>query len=138
MRGGEHALRELVKPQRRSVAHLEALEIINAMVISITCLGLVCGRQSPYPPENLVLARCPHPSHLAYCVDDSENGNQIRQATLRLIKQYGIPKKILMDNTRAASDLQTSTQTKRGKRNKAIVVDGCLNALVSNDPNPCI
>ncbi len=29
MRGGEHSLRELVKPQRRSVAHLQALEIIN-------------------------------------------------------------------------------------------------------------
>ncbi|WP_274517460.1 transposase domain-containing protein, partial [Avibacterium paragallinarum] len=66
---------------------------------------------------------------LAYCVDDSENGDQIRQATLRLIKQYGIPKKILMDNTRAASDLQTSTQTKRGKRNKAIVVDGLFERL---------
>ncbi|MGY6090277.1 transposase domain-containing protein [Avibacterium paragallinarum] len=130
MRGGEHALREMVKPQRRSVAHLQALEIINGDGYQHNVFVDWYGDGSrPIRPKTWFWQDVRTRRILAYCVDDSENGDQIRQATLRLIKQYGIPKKILMDNTRAASDLQTSTQTKRGKRNKDIVVDGLFERL---------
>lgn len=129
-RGGEHTLREIIKPQKRTVAHLDALEIVNGDGYQHNVfVDWYEDGSRPIRPKTWFWQDVRTRRILAWCVDDSENGDQIRQATLRLIKQYGIPKTILMDNTRAASDLQTSTQTKRGKRNKDVPVEGLLERL---------
>ncbi|OBX07183.1 transposase, partial [Gallibacterium salpingitidis] len=129
-RGGEHELRDMIKPQTRTIAHLDALEIVNGDGYQHNVfVDWYEDGSRPIRPKTWFWQDVRTRRILAWCVDDSENGDQIRQATLRLIKQYGIPKTILMDNTRAASDLQTSNQTKRGKHNRQIEVEGMLDRL---------
>lgn len=128
-RGGDHELREMSKPQKRSVAHLEALEIVNGdgyrHNVFVDWYG---DGRAPIRPKTWFWQDVRTRRILAWCVDATENGDQIRQATLRLIRQYGIPKTIVMDNTRAASDAQTSTQKRRGK-NKTVTVEGMFDRL---------
>lgn len=131
-RDGEHALRELTAPQIRTVAHLEAYEIVNGdgYQHNVFVDWYEDGKSKPIRPKTWFWQDVRTRRILAYCVDDSENGDQIRQATLRMIKQYGIPKKILMDNTRAASDKQTTQQRKRGKQTKnGVTVEGMFDRL---------
>lgn len=130
-RGGEHALRELSAPQIRTVMDLRAYEIVNGdgYQHNVFVDWYEDGRP-PIRPKTWFWQDVRTRRILSYCVDDSENGDQIRQATLRMIKQYGIPKTILMDNTRAASDKQTTQQRKRGKRQTAgIKIDGMFDRL---------
>ncbi|BDE03608.1 TPA: Mu transposase C-terminal domain-containing protein [Pasteurella multocida] len=130
-RGGEHELRELTAPQIRTVMDLEAYEIVNGdgYQHNVFVDWYEDGRP-PIRPKTWFWQDVRTRRILSYCVDDSENGDQIRQATLRMIKQYGIPKTILMDNTRAASDKQTTQQRKRGKRQTAgIKIDGMFDRL---------
>ncbi|MFC1165787.1 transposase domain-containing protein [Pasteurella multocida] len=130
-RGGEHELRELTAPQIRTVMDLEAYEIVNGdgYQHNVFVDWYEDGRP-PIRPKTWFWQDVRTRRILSYCVDDSENGDQIRQATLRMIKQYGIPKTILMDNTRAASDKQTTQQRKRGKRQTSgIKIDGMFDRL---------
>ncbi|HHW7447463.1 TPA: transposase domain-containing protein, partial [Pasteurella multocida] len=130
-RGGEHELRELTAPQIRTVMDLEAYEIVNGdgYQHNVFVDWYEDGRP-PIRPKTWFWQDVRTRRILSYCVDDSENGDQIRQATLRMIKQYGIPKTILMDNTRAASDKQTTQQRKRGKRQTTgIKIDGMFDRL---------
>ncbi|MFZ7276952.1 transposase domain-containing protein [Avibacterium endocarditidis] len=130
-RGGEHELRELTAPQVRTVVDLDAYEIVNGDGYQHNVFVDWYGEgRKPIRPKTWFWQDVRTRRILAYCVDDSENGDQIRQATLRMIKQYGIPKTILMDNTRAASDKQTTQQRKRGKHAKdGVVIDGMLDRL---------
>lgn len=130
-RGGEHELRELTAPQIRTVMDLDAYEIVNGdgYQHNVFVDWYEDGRR-PIRPKTWFWQDVRTRRILAYCVDDSENGDQIRQATLRMIKQYGIPKKILMDNTRAASDKQTTQQRKRGKQTQnGVTVEGMFDRL---------
>lgn len=92
-RGGEHELRELTAPQIRTVEHLDAYEIVNGdgyqHNVFVDWYGDGCR---PIRPKTWFWQNVRTCRILAYCMDDSENGDQIRQATLRMIKQYGIPK----------------------------------------------
>lgn len=130
-RGGEHELRELTAPQIRTVEHLEAYEIVNGDGYQHNVfVDWYEDGSRPIRPKTWFWQDVRTRRILAYCTDDSENGDQIRQATLRMIKQFGIPKKILMDNTRAASDKQTTQQRKRGKQKQdGIVIDGMFDRL---------
>ncbi|MBF0752205.1 MULTISPECIES: transposase domain-containing protein [unclassified Pasteurella] len=130
-RGGEHELRELTAPQIRTVEHLEAYEIVNGDGYQHNVfVDWYENGSRPIRPKTWFWQDVRTRRILAYCVDDSENGDQIRQATLRMIKQYGIPKKILMDNTRAASDKHTTQQRKRGKQTRnGVTVEGMFDRL---------
>lgn len=128
-RGGDHELRDLTAPQIRTVEHLEAYEIVNGDGYQHNVfVDWYEDGSNPIRPKTWFWQDVRTRRILAYCVDDSENGDQIRQATLRMIRQYGIPKTILMDNTRAASDTQTSTQRKRGCKSE-VKVDGMFDRL---------
>ncbi len=99
-REGADALRRSMPPQRRSVAHLHALEMVNIDghkfdVFVRTPEGRVIR------PMMVAIQDIHSRKFLAWRIDESENSVVTRLAFADLFRDYGIPKACVLDNGRA-------------------------------------
>ncbi len=103
LRYGEHKLSELYPSQIRSVEDIEAMEWVNGDGYQHNVFvrwhdGEILRPKTWFWQD--VRTR----KILAYRTDKSENSDTIRLALMDLISIYGIPRKVTIDNTRAAAN----------------------------------
>lgn len=103
LRDGEYALSKLHPDMIRSVESLEAMEWINGdgyqHNVFVEWMNGEVVRPKTWVWQDIRTRKI-----LAYRVDLSENSDTIRLALKDLIEQYGIPKHLTIDNTRAAAN----------------------------------
>ncbi|MFB9087713.1 transposase domain-containing protein [Erwinia tracheiphila] len=104
LREGEHALMQLYPAQERSVLELDAMEWINGdgyqhNVFVRWFNGEVIRPKKRGSGRIFVAVKI-----LGWRTDVSENSDSIRLALADVVGQYGIPKHITIDNTRAAAN----------------------------------
>ena len=116
-RDGDHALARLYPSQERSVSHLSALDIINADGYTFNVFvrwhdGRVL-RPKIWAWQDIYSRKI-----LSYAIGTSENKELIRLSFGRVLEQYGVPREVVIDNTRAAAnkDLSGGIQRRRHKR----------------------
>lgn len=102
-RKGEHALMQLYPAQQRSVLDLDALEWINGDGY-LHNVFVKWHNGEILRPKTWIWQDVRTRKILAYYCDVSENSDSIRLALADVIKNYGIPKHITIDNTRAAAN----------------------------------
>ncbi len=100
-REGEEALRRSIPAQRRTVEHLQALEIVNVDGHKFDIWVEPPGGGKPVRPVMVCIQDVMSSKLLAWKIDLSENAVQTRLAFASLFREYGIPKAALFDNGRA-------------------------------------
>lgn len=100
-REGEEALRRSIPAQRRTVEHLQALEIVNVDGHKLDVWVEPPGGGKPVRPVMVCIQDVMSSKLLAWKIDLSENAVQTRLAFANLFRDYGIPKVALFDNGRA-------------------------------------
>ena len=116
-RGGEHALARLYPSQERSVSHLSALDIINADGYTFNVFVKWYDGRTLRPKiwawQDIYSRKI-----ISYAIGTSENKELIRLSFGRVLEQYGVPREVVIDNTRAAAnkDLSGGIQRRRHKR----------------------
>lgn len=103
LRKGEHALSEMYPAMIRSVEDLEALEWINGDGYQHNVF-VRWHNGKIVRPKTWLWQDVRTRKILAYRTDLSENSDTIRLALMDLVSRYGIPRKVTIDNTRAAAN----------------------------------
>lgn len=103
LREGEHALMRLYPAQQRSVLELEAMEWINGDGYQHNVF-VKWFNGEVLRPKTWIWQDIRTRKILAYRTDVSENSDVIRLSLADLVEQYGIPKHLTIDNTRAAAN----------------------------------
>lgn len=103
LREGEHALMRLYPAQERSVLELDAMEWINGDGYQHNVFVRWFNGEV-IRPKTWVWQDIRTRKILGYRTDVSENSDSIRLALADVVEQYGIPKHITIDNTRAAAN----------------------------------
>lgn len=103
LREGGHALRMLYPAQQRSVLEMHALEHINGDGY-LHNVFVQWHNGEVLRPKTWFWQDIYSRKILSYYVDVSENTDSIRFSLMSLIDQYGIPKEVTIDNTRAAAN----------------------------------
>ncbi|MEI6897862.1 MAG: transposase domain-containing protein [Psychromonas sp.] len=103
LREGSHALRMLYPAQQRTVVEMHALEHINGDGY-LHNVFVRWHNGEVLRPKTWFWQDIYSRKILAYYVDVSENTDSIRFSLMSLIDQYGIPKEVTIDNTRAAAN----------------------------------
>lgn len=103
LRKGEHALTMMHPPQRRTVQDIEALEWINGDGYKHNVF-VEWWNGEPVRPVTWFWQDIRTRKIVGYRCDISENTDSIRFSLMDVIKNYGIPKDITIDNTRAAAN----------------------------------
>ncbi len=103
LREGEHKVMEMYPCIVRSVEDLEAMEWINGdgyqHNVFVRWLNGEIVRPKTWLWQDIRTRKI-----LAYRTDVSENSDTIRLGLMDLVSRYGIPKKVTIDNTRAAAN----------------------------------
>lgn len=102
-RQGEHALMQLYPAQQRSVIELDALEWINGDGY-LHNVFVKWHNGEILRPKTWIWQDVRTRKILAYYCDISENSDSIRLSLSDVIENFGIPKHITIDNTRAAAN----------------------------------
>jgi putative transposase len=102
-RKGEHALMQLYPAQQRSVIELDALEWINGDGY-LHNVFVKWYNGEILRPKTWIWQDVRTRKILAYYCDVSENSDSIRLSLADVIENYGIPKHVTIDNTRAAAN----------------------------------
>lgn len=103
LRQGEHALMTLYPAQERTVLDLDAMEWINGDGYQHNVFVRWFNGEI-IRPKTWVWQDIRTRKILAWRTDVSENSDSIRLALADVIEQYGIPKHVTIDNTRAAAN----------------------------------
>ncbi|KKF35733.1 Mu transposase C-terminal domain-containing protein [Erwinia tracheiphila] len=103
LREGEHALMQLYPAQERSVLELDAMEWINGDGYQHNVFVRWFNGEV-IRPKTWVWQDIRSRKILGWRTDVSENSDSIRLALADVVGQYGIPKHITIDNTRAAAN----------------------------------
>lgn len=103
LREGEHALMRLFPAQERTVLELDAMEWINGDGYQHNVFVRWFNGEV-IRPKTWVWQDIRTRKILAWRTDVSENSDSIRLALADVVEQYGIPKHITIDNTRAAAN----------------------------------
>ncbi|MBP4133553.1 transposase domain-containing protein [Gallibacterium anatis] len=103
LREGEHALSRLYPAMQRSVAEIEAMEWINGDGYQHNVF-VRWHNGDIVRPKTWIWQDIRTRKILAYRTDLSENSDTIRLSLMDVIYKYGIPKKLTIDNTRAAAN----------------------------------
>ncbi|MDH2927324.1 DDE endonuclease [Lonepinella koalarum] len=103
LREGEDAVSKFFPAMQRTVAELEALEWINGDGYQHNVF-VRWHNGEIVRPKTWLWQDIRTRKILAYRVDLSENSDSIRLSLMDLIWKYGIPKKLTIDNTRAAAN----------------------------------
>lgn len=103
-RGGADKLRQMLPPQRRTVAHLHAMEAINIdghkFDVWVHRKGAKPG-DKPFRPMMIAMQDLYSRKMLAWRLGDSESALLTRLTFADLFRDYGIPKRCTSDNGRA-------------------------------------
>jgi len=102
-RKGEHALMQLYPAQQRSVEELSAMEWINGDGY-LHNVFVRWHNGEILRPKTWIWQDVRTRKILAYYCDVSENSDSIRLSLADVIEQYGVPKHVTIDNTRAAAN----------------------------------
>jgi putative transposase len=102
-RKGEHAVMQLYPSQQRSVAELDAMEWINGDGY-LHNVFVKWFNGEILRPKTWIWQDVRTRKILAYRTDVSENTDVIRLSLLDLITNYGVPRNVTIDNTRAAAN----------------------------------
>lgn len=103
LREGEHALSRLYPAMQRSVAEIEAMEWINGDGYQHNVF-VRWHNGDIVRPKTWIWQDIRTRKILAYRTDLSENSDTIRLSLMDVIYKYGIPRKLTIDNTRAAAN----------------------------------
>ncbi|ETS31934.1 hypothetical protein BB987_20965 [Photorhabdus temperata] len=103
LREGEHALMRLYPAQERTVLELDAMEWINGDGYQHNVFVKWFNGET-IRPKTWIWQDIRTRKILAWRTDVSENSDSIRLALADVVEQYGIPKHITIDNTRAAAN----------------------------------
>lgn len=103
LREGEHALSRLYPAMQRSVAEIEAMEWINGDGYQHNVF-VKWHNGDIVRPKTWIWQDIRTRKILAYRTDLSENSDTIRLSLMDVIYKYGIPRKLTIDNTRAAAN----------------------------------
>jgi len=103
LREGSHALRMLYPSQQRSVLQMHALEHINGDGY-LHNVFVKWHNGEILRPKTWFWQDIYSRKILSYYVDVSENTDSIRFSLMSLIDEYGLPKEVTIDNTRAAAN----------------------------------
>ncbi|EOF5041022.1 transposase domain-containing protein [Providencia rettgeri] len=103
LREGEHALMTLYPAQERTVLDLDAMEWINGDGYQHNVFVRWFNGEI-IRPKTWVWQDIRTRKILGWRTDVSENSDSIRLALADVIEQYGIPKHVTIDNTRAAAN----------------------------------
>ncbi|CNJ73667.1 transposase [Yersinia pseudotuberculosis] len=103
LREGQHAVMRLYPAQERSVLELDAMEWINGDGYQHNVFVRWFNGEI-IRPKTWVWQDIRTRKILGYRTDVSENSDSIRLALADVVEQYGIPKHITIDNTRAAAN----------------------------------
>lgn len=119
-REGNYSVMMSLPPQRRTVAHLNALDIVNGdgYKHNVFVQWSDDPNAKPIRPVTWFWQDVRTRKILAWCTDDTENPDSIRIALMRLIRQYGIPHQLTLDNTTSASNRQMTGRSSTRKRYK--------------------
>lgn len=102
MREGEHALMQLYPPQERTVSDLEAMQWINAdgyqHNVFVRWFNGETLRPKTWFWQDIYSRKI-----IGWRCDISENADAIRLSLMDVCSQYGLPREITIDNTRAAA-----------------------------------
>lgn len=103
MREGEHALMQLYPPQERTIADLEAMQWINAdgyqHNVFVRWFNGEVLRPKTWFWQDIYSRKI-----IGWRCDVSENSDSIRLSLMDVCRQYGLPREITIDNTRAAAN----------------------------------
>ncbi len=103
LRQGERALMELYPAQERTVLDLDAMEWINGDGYQHNVF-VKWFNGEVLRPKTWVWQDIRTRKILGWRTDVSENSDSIRLALADVVEQYGIPKHVTIDNTRAAAN----------------------------------
>lgn len=103
LRQGEHALMQLYPAQQRTVLDIEAMEWINGDGYQHNVF-VRWHNGEILRPKTWFWADIRTRKILAWRVGVSENTDTIRLSLMDVVNQYGIPKQLTLDNTRAAAN----------------------------------
>ncbi|WP_354624870.1 transposase domain-containing protein [Psychromonas sp. MME2] len=117
LREGEHALMSLYPSQRRTVLNMHAMEHINGdgyqHNVFVRWHNGEIVRPKTWFWQDIYSRKI-----VGYYTDISENTDSIRLALMSVIEQYGIPKEVTIDNTRAAANKKMTGGVKNRYRFK--------------------
>lgn len=102
-RQGEHALHQMYPPQERSVEDLHALQWINGDGYQHNVFVRWFNGEI-IRPKTWFWADVYSRKIIGWRCDISENTDSIRLSFMDVCEKYGIPKKVTIDNTRAAAN----------------------------------
>ena len=100
-RKGAEALRRSIPAERRTVAHLNALDIVNIDGHKFDVWVIPPSGGKPVRPIMVALQDVYSSKVLSWCIDLTENTLQTQIALAGLFRDWGIPKACLLDNGRA-------------------------------------
>jgi hypothetical protein len=129
-RGGKEALRQMLPPQRRSVAHKHAMESVNIDGHKFDVwVRLPDGRE--IRPIMIAIQDLFSRKMLAWRLGETESALQTRLTFADLFRDYGIPKSCTLDNGRAFASKEITGGAKTRYRFKIRADDptGLLTAL---------
>lgn len=129
-RGGKDALRQMLPPQRRSVAHLHAMEAVNIDGHKFDVwVRLPNGEE--IRPIMIAIQDLYSRKMLAWRLGETESALLTRLAFADLFRDYGIPKSCTLDNGRAFASKEITGGAKTRYRFKIRADDptGLLTAL---------
>ncbi len=129
-RGGKDALRQMLPPQRRTVAHLHAMEAVNIDGHKFDVwVRLPNGEE--IRPMMIAIQDLYSRKLLAWRLGESESALLTRLAFADLFRNFGIPKSCTLDNGRAFASKEITGGAKTRYRYKIRADDptGLLTAL---------
>ncbi|MED5546172.1 MAG: transposase domain-containing protein [Pseudomonadota bacterium] len=100
-RKGAEALRRSIPAERRTVEHLNAMDIVNIDGHKFDVWVVPPGGGKPVRPLMVALQDVYSSKVLSWCIDLTENTLQTQIALAGLFRDWGIPKSCLLDNGRA-------------------------------------
>ncbi|TVP09815.1 transposase domain-containing protein [Shewanella sp. KCT] len=103
LRQGEHALMQLYPPQHRSVEDLDAMQWINGDGYQHNVF-VRWHNGDIVRPKTWFWQDIRTRKILGWRTDISENTTTIRLSLMDVVREYGIPREITIDNTRAAAN----------------------------------
>ena len=117
-REGSAALIDSVVPQRRTVTCLQALEVINGDGYMHNVFIKMPNQDTPVRVKTWFWQDVYSRKIIAWRTDETENSDMIRLAFGDVLDNYGIPKHIVIDNTRAAANKWLTGRVKNRYRFK--------------------
>ncbi len=119
-REGMHKIRALYPPQKRTVmdGDMHAMHTINGDGYTHNLFIQISENEKPIRVKTWFWQDVYTRKILGYRVSTSENTEQIRLSFAQVIQTYGVPKHVVIDNTRSAANKTMSGGVKSRKRHK--------------------